>query len=59
MRYLITLYANYKLAKIENLKRGRLGYYTLYILAASAYIVSDRYLYENTLVLTPFYVIYL
>ena len=30
MRYLITLYANYKLAKIENLKRGRLGIYTLY-----------------------------
>ena len=24
------VYANYKLAKIENLKRGRLGFYTLY-----------------------------
>ena len=30
MRYLITLYPNYKLAKMENLKRGRLGIYTLY-----------------------------
>ena len=28
--YLTTLYANYKLAKIENLKRGRLGIYNLY-----------------------------
>ena len=35
MRYLITLYANYKLAKIEDLKRGRLGIYTLYRIGIS------------------------
>ena len=31
LRYFITVYASYKLAKIENLKRGRLGIYTLYL----------------------------